>query len=767
MPIKTKLLLSFSFIVLLITATVVLFSVEKEKSILNEEIKQDGITFAEIIADRAKQAFIINNYISLFNYIETLDNRHNIKYIRIKDNHGNTIIDTNISNIKSKNNRFKAKTLLPKIADHQHYIIYDKHNNIYRIFVPIYLNKKLLGYVELGYSLKNLHKKFKKLELNILIISLIGASIVIIFSIVIADYITDPINRLKKISQEITRGNFDVDITINSNDEIGQFANTFKTMLNQIKLNIINLTETKELLAQEKEKLAIILDSIADVIITIDTNGKILFLNSRAEELIGLSINKLKGKYLSDITIFNNMSPNNISLTDLALEVFKDKSIIKVPKSYKFKDKKQNIHYVNITCAPIISASNKILGVVIVLTDVTDRKRLEEEQLRAQKIESIALLAGGIAHDFNNILTGILGNISLAKLFTEDNYKLLERLNAAEMASIQARELTQQLLIFSKGGAPVKSTTSIAKILEDIVRFSLHGSKVNYELDIDPNLWSADVDVSQFNQVINNLIINANQAMPKGGRIFISAKNTMITSDMFPFLYPGRYIEIVVQDEGVGIPPEYIGRIFDPYFTTKSQGNGLGLAIVYSIIKRHDGHIEVDSVIGKGTKFTIYLPASNKVIKHNIANEENNNNINLTHIKKNAKILIMDDEEIVLDVCEQMIKNLGHRVYTARDGNELIAIYKKAIKEREPFDIVIMDLTIRGGMGGIEAISLLKQIDKNVKAVASSGYSNDSIFVKYKQYGFCAFVTKPYKFDELKKVIDKLLTISLEDEMIH
>ncbi len=765
MRLKTKILLSFTFIILIITTTLVVFSIDKEKIILNEEIKQDGITFAKIIADHARQAFIVNNYISLFNYIELLKNRRNIKYISIKDIKGNTLVDTNIKDIKKHIN---LKNILAKLTKRQYYITYNKNIDLYKIFVPVLLNDKILGYVELGYSLKNLHKRFKELEINMLIISLIGASIVILFSFIIANYITDPINQLKEVSEKITEGNFDVYIDIKTNDEIGQFAKTFKTMLNQLKLNIINLTETKKLLAEEKEKLTIILNSIADVIITIDINGEILFVNSRAEELIGYSINQLKGKHIADISIFNNMTINNITLVDIALKTIQHRNIIKYPHTFSIKDYKQNMHYVNVTCAPIMSTTGKLLGVVIVLTDVTDKKRLEEEQLRSQKIESIAILAGGIAHDFNNILTGILGNISLAKLFADNNYKLIERLDAAEAASIQARELTQQLLIFSKGGAPVKSTTSIANILKDTVKFSLHGSKVTYEFDIDSNLWNVDVDISQFNQVINNLIINANQAMPYGGKIYIEAKNTIITPKEFPFLSPGKYIKISIQDEGVGIPAEHINRIFDPYFTTKSQGNGLGLAIVYSIIKRHDGHIEVESVLGKGTKFTIYIPASNKHTNCEISSINNKDNYSsIIKPKKRAKILVMDDEDIVLDVCKQMIKNLGHYVYTVKDGQQLLNIYKKAIKTGEPFDLVIMDLTIRGGMGGIETIKILRKIDKHVKVIASSGYSNDPISARYQQYGFCAFITKPYKFDELKKVIDKLLTISVENEMIH
>jgi len=756
MGIKTKILLSFSFIVLIITSSLVIFSIHKEKSILNDEIKQDAVTFAQIIADHAKQAFLVNNYIPLFNYIEFLKNRHDIEYISIKSINGNTLVDTNIKHI---NKHLKLKSIVTKLKHYKYYINYNKKEDLFKVFVPVSLNNKIFGYVELGYSLINLHKKFRQLEYNILIISILGAVIVILFSVIIANFITNPINRLKKISEEITHGNFNVKIDIRSNDEIGQFAKTFKNMLQQLQLTFTNLTKTKELLYEEKEKLATILNSIADMIITINTKGEILFVNSRVEEFIGIPIKELKGKHISELYMFNTKMFNDKSLSDIVLDVIKQKTVIKYAKTFVFKDRNNNIHYLDITSAPIISVSSKIIGAVIVLTDVTDKKKLDEERLRSQKIESIAILAGGIAHDFNNILTGILGNISLAKLFSDNNYKLIERLNAAEAASIQARELTQQLLIFSKGGSPVKSTTSIANILKDTVRFSLHGSNVDYEFNIETNLWNVDVDISQFNQVINNLIINANQAMPNGGKILIVAKNTIINSKKFPFLSSGKYIKIVIQDEGIGIPPEHIDRIFDPYFTTKSQGNGLGLAIVYSIIKRHDGHIEVDSVLGKGTKFTIYLPASNKETASNSINKDKRDNSNVL-TKRNAKVLVMDDEDMVLDVCKHMIKSMGYYVSTVKNGQELINKYKEAIKTDEPFDIVIMDLTIRGGMGGIEAIKILKQIDKNVKAVASSGYSNDPIFAKYKEYGFCGFVTKPYKFEELKKVIDKLLTIS-------
>ena len=380
--------------------------------------------------------------------------------------------------------------------------------------------------------------------------------------------------------------------------------------------------------------------------------------------------------------------------------------------------------------------------------DITKRKRLEEELLRAQKLESVGLLAGGIAHDFNNILTTILGNVSMAKTQVTSEDELFEMLSEAEMASLRAQTLTKQLLTFAKGGAPVKETASINDILKESSSFVLRGSKSRCELSIAEDLWPAEIDVGQMSQVINNIVINANQAMPEGGTIQIAADNLIIENrHSFP-VNPGRYIKISITDHGVGIAEKYLSKVFDPYFTTKQEGNGLGLATTYSIIRKHDGHITVESQLGVGTAFHIYLPASDKAVPEK---EE------VKIIKGQGRILVMDDEASLRKMVGRMLKNLGYESEFAKDGAETIEMYKEAKEAEKPYDAVILDLTIPGGMGGKEAINKLLEIDPEVKAVVSSGYSDDPVLANFQEYGFKGMMPKPFESRSLSKVLHEVL----------
>jgi signal transduction histidine kinase/ActR/RegA family two-component response regulator len=378
------------------------------------------------------------------------------------------------------------------------------------------------------------------------------------------------------------------------------------------------------------------------------------------------------------------------------------------------------------------------------------RKKMEEEVLRTQKLESMGLLAGGIAHDFNNLLTVIIGNISLAKTLAPDRETIQMVLKDAESASLRAKDLTQQLLTFSKGGAPLKKPASIAGLIKESVRFALSGSNVTHELEIPDDLWSVEVDEGQLNQVIHNLIINAEQAMPDGGAIKVKCENIQISGVHPVIKKEGKYIKITIRDAGMGIPKEYITKIFDPYFTTKQKGRGLGLAGVYSIIRNHDGHITVESEIGTGTRFDIYLPASGLPVT---ASEEKSEGIT----RGKGRILLMDDEEMVRIIAGRMLEHAGYDVEFAKDGHEAIYMYKKARSVQKPFDAIIIDLTIPGGMGGKETIKTLMEIDPDIKAVVSSGYSNDSILANYKEYGFRGAVSKPYLVRELIGVLHSVL----------
>jgi len=399
---------------------------------------------------------------------------------------------------------------------------------------------------------------------------------------------------------------------------------------------------------------------------------------------------------------------------------------------------------------PVFDDAGNVIMAIEHVRDITERKRLEEELRKAQKLESLGVLAGGIAHDFNNLLTGILGNISLAKIMTDPNLKSFKRLDEAEKAVWRARDLTQQLMTFSKGGAPVKKATSIEQIVKDSASFVLRGSNVRCEFSVREYVWPVEVDEGQMNQVINNLIINADQSMAEGGIIEIGIKNLAVAPENEMSLTEGRYVEISIRDHGVGIPEQHLNKIFDPYFTTKQKGSGLGLATVYSIIKNHDGYIGVDSKLGAGSTFQIYIPASGNRLLEVTERKEN-------HYTGSGKILVTDDEEIIREVAAEILRYLGYSAVVCCDGSKAIELYRLAIETKEPFAAVIIDLTIPGGMGGKETMEKLLEIDKRVVGIVSSGYCNDAILSSYRDYGFCGIVRKPYSLDELGKVLHDLL----------
>jgi PAS domain S-box-containing protein len=382
--------------------------------------------------------------------------------------------------------------------------------------------------------------------------------------------------------------------------------------------------------------------------------------------------------------------------------------------------------------------------------DITEQELLFSQLVKNQKLESLGVFAGGIAHDFNNLLTGIIANISLAKIFVNPEEKIFTRLEEAEKAADRASELTQQLLTFSKGGDPVKKVASMERILTDSISFVLRGSNVRCELAIPDDIWPVEVDEGQIGQVINNLLINSDQAMPDGGIIRIGAENLTAGPDDIVSLNEGRYVRFSIEDQGIGIPEEYLAKIFDPYFTTKQKGSGLGLATVHSIIKKHDGHIFVESKIGAGTTIHVYLPASTKKLPGTLPGEEK-------HPSGYGNILIMDDDEIIRDIAREILGHLGYRVALCTEGSQALEMYRKAMNTGEPFDLVIMDLTIPGGMGGKETMEKLLEIDHDVKGIVSSGYNNDPILASYRQYGFSGVIIKPYNITELGKVVHDLI----------
>lgn len=393
---------------------------------------------------------------------------------------------------------------------------------------------------------------------------------------------------------------------------------------------------------------------------------------------------------------------------------------------------------------------NDIRAHLILANDISERKKMEENLLRAQKLESLGVLAGGLAHDFNNFLTAILGNIYLAKLDAPLKSSVTRYLEEAEKATSRAQNVTQQLLTFSRGGAPLKKMIPVQPLIEESAGFALHGSKAKCEFRIPHDLWMVEADESQIGQVIHNLVMNADQAMPGGGTVTISAENIALAGAHHLPLKSGNYVRISVSDQGVGIAEEYREKIFDPYFTTKHKGSGLGLATCYSIIKRHDGHMAVESTPGSGATFSFYLPASNHAaLPESVRDQE--------PAHGSGRVLVMDDEEMVRDVADKILSNLGFTVVSSRDGAEAVALYQEAMQNGRPFDVVIMDLTIPGGMGGKKAIEKLLEIDAGVKAIVSSGYSNDPIMSQFKQYGFKGVVAKPYSVKTLSETVRNVI----------
>ncbi len=506
--------------------------------------------------------------------------------------------------------------------------------------------------------------------------------------------------------------------------------------------DITERKRTEEALRESEEMFRAVFETAEDCIFIKDHSLKYIRLNPALEKLLGAAAEELIGK--TDVELFGEETGKQ--------EMELDRRVIQgeIMEEESTRSVKGVLRTFHIIKVPLRDSEGNIFGLCGIARDITERQKMEAELLRIQKLESIGILAGGIAHDFNNILTGILGNISLAGVY-KDPGKIAERLSEAEMASLQAKNLTQQLLTFSKGGAPIKKTVAIADLLKDSAPFALRGSNVRCEFSIPGDLWSVEMDEGQIRQVVNNLIINADQAMPGGGVIEVCVENVTIELGNVLPLKPGKYIKISIQDHGVGISEEHFHRIFDPYFTTKQKGSGLGLATSYSIIKNHGGHITVESQIGIGTTFYIYLPASAR------ATEAKKEKVKEELIPGSGKVLVMDDEKIIRDLACDMLARIGYKISVAPDGAKAIRLYREAMNSGQPFDAVIMDLTVQGSMGGKEAVQELIKIDPDVRAIVSSGYSNDPIMADFRKYGFVGVIAKPYKIKELSEVLHRVI----------
>lgn len=502
----------------------------------------------------------------------------------------------------------------------------------------------------------------------------------------------------------------------------------------------------EDALQKSEENFRSLAENANDGILISTGQGAHVYANRRAGEIAGYTVEELLS-----ITIRDLAHPDEFPKV---IERFKKRVEGKsVPSQYETAIVRKDGKSVPIE----ITASRTIWkgqpASLVIIRDATERKRFEAEMLRTSKLESLGVLAGGIAHDYNNILTAIMANISFVKTYTHPGDLVYERLAEAEKATLRARDLTHQLMTFAKGGLPVKKTISIARLVRDSAALALSGSNIKYVLSVPEDTWPVEADEGQMNQVFHNLLINAAQAMPAGGTVHVACENVAVGGREEKeniVRQNGRYVKVSVRDHGFGIPTEHLSKIFDPYFTTKEKGNGLGLATAYSIVKNHDGYISVDSAVGAGSAFDVHLPASLNPIPEEPEADE-------SPYVGAGRILIMDDEEIIRAAAGSMLQRIGYEVDFASNGNEAIEMYQKAKESQRPFDAVIMDLTIPGGMGGEEAIRGLLAIDPKVKAVVSSGYHNNPVMADYRRHGFCAVLAKPYRITELSSVLYHVL----------
>ena len=498
-----------------------------------------------------------------------------------------------------------------------------------------------------------------------------------------------------------------------------------------------------EELRKEKERMEITLRSIGEGVVATDLEGKIQLFNTAAAQLTGWFVEEAIGKPICQVVELEDKTdpqrhPGMMALASKSGRIAESESLLLA------RDGTQTA--VAIGGASIFNNDSKIIGAVVVFRDITTDRQVKEELLKARKLHCIGVLAGGIAHDFNNLLCGILGNLELVEQSGQLDPDSASLLKNAENAALRARSLTSQLLTFSQGGAPVKRRTNLRQFITSSVPSMLQEKLFPCSFTFADDLWDVEIDERQVFHVLQNLILNATYAMPEGGAIHVSAQNIVNISEEQPGLDAAAYVKFIIQDHGVGIPSGDVDRIFDPFFSSKQEGCGLGLAICHSIITKHGGAIVVTSEPGQGTAVSVYLPAL--VHQQPVALEES-----LQLSARTASILVMDDEPLIQTILRRGLERMGHTVRIAENGEEALAFYKET-----PFDLVIMDLTIPRGMGGKDAIAELLKFDPQAKAIVSSGYSNDPVMAQYAEYGFKAAVVKPFELKTLIQLVNELLS---------
>lgn len=512
-----------------------------------------------------------------------------------------------------------------------------------------------------------------------------------------------------------------------------------------IALDITERMRTEELLKESEERYRRLVEQSSAWIWKTDADMRHNYSNDNVERILGYSAEEF-----CSMDILKMVHPDDHGILSKTVEqsVAGRRGWNGLVLRWLTRD--GSWRFVESSGGPIFDEQGSLTGLQGVDIDITDRLQLQQEREKGQRLESLGLLAGGIAHDFNNILTGIVGNLSLARMMIDSDHRAAGRLEECEKAAKRASEMTQQLLTFSRGGEPVKKAVDISRLVNEAVSFALRGSNVKGVLKLAAGLWPIEADEGQIIQVLNNLLINAIQAMPGGGVVNVHGENCI--SENATQLC-ARYVRITVNDTGIGIPSDQLMKVFDPYYTTKASGSGLGLASVYSIVTRHGGTVTVSSQPGIGSEFVICLPA----IEELPAAEPDKQGTAGVGMLVCGRVLVMDDEDMLRDVASMMLTEIGCQPEVCCEGGEAVELYRAALEQGDPYDMVILDMTVPGGMGGLEAARLIRELDAGARLIASSGYSNDAVFSDLEKHGFCGAVMKPYTLENLSDELWRIL----------
>jgi PAS domain S-box-containing protein len=721
----------------LVISTIVLSSVIawNEGMAFKNAQAANGQSLASFIAKLSKDALVMKDGIQL-DAIVNEATKDDIVYTLIHDEQGH-ILTSQYASINYRSPRF-TRTLsglpreleLPEIIE-----AIKKKESISEISVPVLFDVMPIGKITIGISDYGIRQQIEKSILFVIAINLVVALVLgIVLFIASKKIVLDPVAELARATSTLGGGDLSVRVNVETSGEIRSLVDSFNQMLGNLEKATVS-----------KEHMDKIIDSMIDTLIVVSGDRKILMANSAALALLGYEEKELAGQPFEIV-----MGHGPAKCERIMNEILSKGFIGNLEAEYRTKDGRRISMLFSGSTMP---GKHNVTEIVCVAKDITKIKELEEELQKLRKLESVGVLAGGIAHDFNNLLQGVFGFISMAGISIDDRGKALAALEKAEKALETAVGLTGQLLTFSMGGKPVMKRIALPSVIGNSVNFAMSGSNSDSRITVAKELWQVEADPGQIGQVIQNVVINAREAMPGGGNVEISAGNVDLPAGDHPLLPEGgKFVRIAVGDSGTGISGKHLSRIFEPYYTTKPKGSGLGLATSFSIVRNHGGMIDVKSEAGKGSTFFIYLPARE-------AGEAppGESRAGAAAQSRKGRILVMDDEEQVRDVAMGLIDALGHNVECAENGEVAIEKFRQARNSGTPFDIVILDLTIRGGMGGEEAIGKLREIDPDVTAIVSTGYSDNPVVSEYRTYGFATYLNKPYTIHSLKESLDSLL----------